>query len=101
MSSALMAIAVGGASLLCYLLMTRLQNNRRSRRSPGHGSAADATHYAGGDGWILSNWFGSDRSALDSSGNPIDGGGGGSDSGGGGDGGGAGGGDGGGGGGSD
>jgi hypothetical protein len=77
--------AVGGTSLIFYLLMTRVQNRRATRGSTGDGAGADGGDY-GGDGWSPSNWFGGHRSALDSSGNPIDFGG--SDSGGGGDGGG-------------
>jgi hypothetical protein len=85
------AIAVGGTSLICYVLMTRLQNRRVNRRSSGEHSTSDSGNYAGGDGWALANWFGgghcaNDHSVTDSSGNPSDGGGG--DSGGGGDGGG-------------
>ena len=80
------AIAVGGTSLICYALMTRLQNRRANRRSSGDSSGAGSGNYSGGDGWSISNWFGGDNAALDSSGNPIDSGGG--DSGGGGDGGG-------------
>jgi hypothetical protein len=88
MTSAVAAfgMAVGGTSLICYLLMTRLQNRRASRGSSGDGFGADGGAYGGGNGWGLSHWFGGDHSASDGSGNPIDFGGG--DSGGGGDGGG-------------
>ena len=78
-------IAVGVTSLICYLLMTRVQNGRRNLRSSGDSSIPDGGNYAAGDGWTLASWFGS-HSALDGSGNPSDGGAG--DSGGGGDGGG-------------
>jgi hypothetical protein len=63
-------IAVGGTSLICYLLITRLQNRRAIRGSSGNGSGADGGDYGGG--WSLSHGFGSDHSALDPSGNPID-----------------------------
>src|SRR5712692_10716712 len=64
------AIAVGGTSLICYLLMTRLQNRRANRGSSGNSSGADGGDYGCGDGgWSLSHWFGGDRSALDGSGN--------------------------------
>ena len=79
-------IAVGVTSLICYLLMTRVQNGRRNLRSSGDSSTPDGGGYAAGDGWTLASWFGSGHSVLDSSGNPSDFGG--SDSGGGGDGGG-------------
>jgi hypothetical protein len=83
-----LGIAVGGTSLICYALMTRLQNRRANRRSSGDSSGAGNGNHGGGDGWSISNWFGGDNS-VDSSGNPGDSGGG--DSGGGGDGGGGGG----------
>jgi hypothetical protein len=88
MTGAIMAftIAVGGTSLVCFVLMTRLQN--RNRRSSGDGRSSDGGNYATGDGWTMANWFSSNHSALDSSGNPSDfgggGGGGGGDGGGGG-----------------
>ena len=78
-------IAVGGTSLICYLLMTRLQNSQRNRRASGNGSATDGSNYADGDGWTMASWFGGHHSVTDSSGNPSDFGGG--DNGGGGDGG--------------
>jgi hypothetical protein len=92
-------IAVGGTSLICYALMTRLQNSKRTRRPSGDGSAPDAGNYATGDGWTIASWFASDHSTTDSSGNPSDFGAGDSSGGGGDAGGGGGGGDGGGGGG--
>ena len=89
MTSAMMAfgIAVGGTSLICYVLMTRSQN--RNRRASGDGRSPDGSNYAASDGWTIANWFGSNHSTLDRSGNPTDFGGG--DFGGGGDGGGGGG----------
>ena len=94
MTSAMAAfgIAVGVTSLICYLLMTRVQNSKRNLRSSGDSSTPDGGSYAAGDGWTLANWFGSGHSTLDSSGNPSDfgagdsgGGGGGEEGGGGGD----------------
>ena len=79
-------IAVGVTSLICYLLMTRVQNGRRNLRSSGDSSTPDGGNYAAGDAWTLASWFGGGHSALDGSGNPSDGCAG--DSGGGGDGGG-------------
>lgn len=75
-------MAVGGTSLICYALMTRLQNRKRNHRSSGD-SATDGGNYAGGDSWSVPAWFGGGHSGIDSSGNPVDSGGG--DSGGGGD----------------
>src|SRR5882757_1569447 len=68
-------IAVGGTSLVCYLLMTRLQNRRRNRKPPRDGSSPDGGYHAGADAWSFSGWFGSDNPAFDSSGNPSDSGG--------------------------
>src|SRR5271154_5953250 len=74
-------MAVGGTSLLCYVLMTRLQNRRENRR-PSREGFTDAGNYSGGDGGSISSWLGGDNSALDSSGNPSSDGGGGGDGGG-------------------
>jgi hypothetical protein len=90
------AIAVGGTLLVCYLLLTRLQNRRANRNSPRDGFLPDGGNYTAAEGWIISSRFGSDSPALDSSGNPsVSAGGdsGGAADGGGGDGGGGGGGD--------
>jgi hypothetical protein len=82
-------VAVGAASLICYLLMTRLQNRRAITGSSRDSSGADGGNDSGGAAWGLSSWFGGGHSAIDGSGNPVDFGGG--DFGGGGDGGGGGG----------
>src|SRR5882724_6093416 len=60
-------IAVGGTLLICYALMTRLQNRRANRGSSGDSSGAGGDNYGGGGGWSISNWFGGDNAALDSS----------------------------------
>jgi hypothetical protein len=73
-------IAVGGASLIFYALMARLQNRRRIRRSSGDGSpASDSATYATGDGWTMASWFGGGHSgthgfgsSMDGLGNPIE-----------------------------
>jgi hypothetical protein len=82
------AIAVGGVSLACFLLMTRAEN-RSSGRASRDGSGLDGGGYAEGNGGSIFGWFGGDHSATDGSGSPVNGGG--ADSGGGGDGGGGGG----------
>jgi hypothetical protein len=82
-----LAIAVGGTSLICFVVTTQLQNRRPPHRSSSDSSGADGAGYAGDHGGTL-GWSDGVRSASDSSGNPVDGGGDGSDSGGGGDGGG-------------
>ena len=64
------AIAVGGTSLVCYLLMTRLLNRRTNRSAPRDGFLPDGGNYTAAEGWIISSRFGSDNPAFDSSGNP-------------------------------
>jgi hypothetical protein len=54
-------IAVGGTSLICFLLMTRLQNGRRNRASASDASGPDG-QYAGGDGGGVLSWFGASHS---------------------------------------
>jgi hypothetical protein len=65
------AIAVGGTSLVCYLLMTRLQNGRADRSAPRDGFLPGG-NYTAPEGWIISSRLGSDNPAFDSSGNPSD-----------------------------
>ena len=77
--------AVGGTSLLCYLLMNRAQNHKARRESAGDNSTIGSGDSSGGS---LFSWFSSDSSCPDSSGSSDCSGG---DSGGGGDGGGGGG----------
>jgi hypothetical protein len=79
------AIAVGGTSLVCYLLMTRLPNRRANRSAPREDFLPDGVNYTAAEGWIISSRLSSDNPAFDSSGNPSDGGdsGGGADGGGG------------------
>ena len=61
-------VAVGGTSLVCYLLMNRGQN-RKARRESAGGDASNmsSSDSSGGDGWNLLSWFGSDSSSSDSS----------------------------------
>jgi hypothetical protein len=90
MTSAMAAfgVAVCGTSLVCFMLMTRVQNRRATRR-PSRGGSPDGSSFASGDsvsdGGGLFTWSGGDHSASDPSGASNDAGGG--DSGGGGDGG--------------
>jgi hypothetical protein len=64
------AIAVGGTSLVCYLLMIRLQNRRAKRSAPRDGFLPDGGNYTAAEGWIISSRFGGDNPASDSSDNP-------------------------------
>jgi len=76
-------IVVCGTSLVCYVLMTRVQNRNARRRSldgENFGTSSDI-HDSGSEGWNILGWFGGDNSSSDSSGNSGDSGG--SDSGGG------------------
>src|SRR5258708_37589061 len=77
-------IAVGATSLICFLLMSRVQNRSARRSSAGDGSGNGASYDSGGDGWHAFSWFGGDNSTLDNSGPSGDSGGGGSGGGGGG-----------------
>jgi len=75
-------VAVGGTSLICYLLMNRVQDRKDRRESAGGDtSGIGSSGSSGGDGWSLLSWFGSDSSSLDGSTSSSDSGG---DSGGGG-----------------
>ncbi|MBR0830697.1 hypothetical protein JQ596_34840 [Bradyrhizobium manausense] len=77
-SSAMMnvLIAIGITGMIGYALMAHLQN--RSRRRARADSGYDGSNYSSSDygstssGFSLGSWFSSDRSALDSSGNPAD-----------------------------
>jgi hypothetical protein len=84
-------VAVSGTSLICYLLMVRLQNRKDRRQSAGGDiSGIGPGDSAGGEGSNPFSWFGSDSSSSDSSSSSSDssgdsgGGGGGGDGGGGG-----------------
>jgi hypothetical protein len=74
MASAMAAfgMAVGGASLICWALMMRLQNRRRNRPSSGASFEAGGGDFASGDGWSSLTWFSGHHSATDCSGNPAD-----------------------------
>src|SRR5258708_29588163 len=72
---AVFGAAVGGTSLVCYLLMTRLRKRSADRGPAGDSSGAEGGDDTGG-GLRFSNWFGGDNASLDSSGNPTHSGGG-------------------------
>ena len=64
-------VAVGGTSVICYLLMHRVQN--RSARLERAGSDGSGTSTgSSGDGWNLVSWFGGDSSSSDNSGTSCD-----------------------------
>src|SRR6267378_8449701 len=61
-------VAVGGTSLICYLLMNRVQNRQARRENAG--SDGSSSSYGSSDGASSSgllSWFGSDSSSSDSS----------------------------------
>ena len=59
-------VAVGGTSVVCYWLMSRVQN-RSARRTSG--DISDSGGYdSGGNSWSVVRWFSSDNSSSDSSG---------------------------------
>ncbi len=61
-------LAVGGSSLICYLLMNRGQSRKTQReRAGGDASGTGSSDSSGGDGWNLLSWFGSDSPSSDSS----------------------------------
>ena len=63
------AVAVGGTSVICYLLMHKVQNrSARLERARSDGSGTGSS----GDGWNLVSWFGGDGSSSDNSGMACD-----------------------------
>ena len=59
-------VAVGGTSLICYLLMNRVQDRKSERNSAGGDtSGTSSSGSSGGDGWSMLSWFGSDSSSSD------------------------------------
>jgi hypothetical protein len=75
--------AVCGTLLICYALMTRVQNRSARRRGAAgdHSGTNSAGYDSGGDGWNILSWLGGNTAASDSGGTSDDAGGG--DSGGG------------------
>ncbi|UPJ47548.1 hypothetical protein IVB30_30380 [Bradyrhizobium sp. 200] len=66
-------VAVGGTSLVCFLLVNRVQSRKAGRESTGGGaSGMGPGDSSGGDGWNLLSWFGSDSSSSDSSASSSD-----------------------------
>lgn len=68
------AIAVGVTSAICYALMTRVENQRRRRGRAGGEDDGDSSYSGTNHSFGVASWFSSSHSALDGSGNPIDGG---------------------------
>jgi hypothetical protein len=63
---AAIAIAISGASLICYALMRRSPRRRDGRGSSDGGTGADIGGYAGDSGGHF-GWFGGDYSPSDHS----------------------------------
>lgn len=52
--------AVGGASLVCYLLINRAESRSARRDSTGSdGTSSGSSYGASGEGWGISSWFSS------------------------------------------
>ncbi len=83
-------IGVGGVSMVCYWLMTRVQNRSARRSSTSDGPSNDYSYDSSSSGgWNIAGWFSGDNSSSGTSGTSGSwDSGGGADSGGGGDGGG-------------
>ena len=62
-----LVVAVGGTSVICYLMMSRGQNRSTRRESAGSDGSSTSTG-SSGDGWNLASWFGGDSSSSDNSG---------------------------------
>ena len=63
--------AVGGTSLICYLLTNRAENRgarRQGASGDSAGSGASYTGVYGSDGWNVFSWFSSNNPSSDSSG---------------------------------
>lgn len=75
-------VAVGGVSLICYLLINRGQSRNSRRQSPDSNSYSPGSSDGSGSGWSLLPWSGGEGASSDASGSSSDGGG---DGGGGGD----------------
>ncbi|MCP3464305.1 MULTISPECIES: hypothetical protein [unclassified Bradyrhizobium] len=65
-------IAVGATSVICFVLMTHVQNRSRWRSRAGAGADSGDSYSGSTDGFALGSWFSSDTSSVDSSGSPSD-----------------------------
>ncbi|WP_349253712.1 hypothetical protein [Bradyrhizobium sp. CB82] len=74
MSSLMMSalIAIGATSVICFALIAHVQNGGRRRSRAGAGADGGDGYSGTGDGFSLGNWFFSDNSSVDGSGNPAD-----------------------------
>ena len=62
---AVFMMAIGGTSLICYLLMNRVQNRKARRESAGDGaySGIGGSDSSSSNGWSLFSWSGSESSS--------------------------------------
>jgi len=83
---AVFMVAVGGTSLICYLLMNRVQNRKAPRASAGEDaySGIGGSDSSSSNGWNLFSWSGSEGSSSHDSASSCESGGGGDGGGGGG-----------------
>jgi hypothetical protein len=68
-------MAVGGTSLVCYLLMNRAHNRKARRESAGGDASGMGPADSSGGGWNLLSGFGNDSSSSHNSGSSSDSGG--------------------------
>ncbi|MGV7216918.1 hypothetical protein [Bradyrhizobium sp. UFLA05-112] len=66
-------IAIGATSVICFVLMTHVQDRSRRRSRAAAGANGGDSYSGNTDGFALGSWFFSDNSSssVDSSGNPI------------------------------
>jgi hypothetical protein len=84
---AVFMVAIGGTSLICYLLMNRVQNRKAQRESAGDGAYSGiggGSDSSSSNGWNLFSWSSSESSSSHDSASSGESGGGGDGGGGGG-----------------
>ena len=65
-------VAVGGTSLVCYLLMSRAQARKTRRESAGGDASVTGPGDSSGGGWSPVSWFGGDSSSSHNSSSSSD-----------------------------
>jgi hypothetical protein len=72
---AVLMVAIGGASLICYLLMNQAQNRNARREGVSDSGPYGSSDSSSTDGWSLFSWGGSDSSSSHDSASSSDSGG--------------------------
>jgi hypothetical protein len=65
-------VAVGGTSLVCFLLMNRGQARKTRRESAGGDASVTGPGDSSGSGWSPASWFGGDSSSSHNSSSSSD-----------------------------